>query len=161
MIRRCEPRDRDEIVAVANDAAKAYRGLLPRRFLATPYMSRDELDAEMSSVIFYGHEEAGELLGVMGIEPLEDLTLLRHAYVRTVHQGRGVGGQLLEHVESLTQTDWLMLGTWAGSRAVTFYLKHGFQFMASKELLLARYWPRVSQDQAANSVVMGKRLRFG
>lgn len=157
-IRRCSLKDRDRIVAIINDAAAAYRSVVPERFLIDPYMSAEELTGEMHTVLFYGYEDGGRLAGVMGIEPVKDVTLLRHAYVRTSDQRRGIGGKLLRHVESLATTGWLMLGTWATSWAVNFYLKHGFAYMPKKDRLLSEYWPRVSQDQAANSVVMGKRL---
>lgn len=158
-IRLCLPEDMEEIARVINEAAQAYRGVVPQRFLGDPYMSRDELAGEMSTVTFFGYEEQGQLIGVMAIEPVGDVTLLRHAYVRGSRQRRGIGTSLLQHMESLTLTPWLLLGTWRDSWAVNFYRKHGFEFMPAKDDLLTRYWHRVGADQAAESIVLGKILR--
>ena len=158
-IRPCAPDELQAMARVINDAAQAYRGRVPARFLCEPYMSPEELAVEISTVTFYGYEEHGNLVGVMGIEPLADVTLLRHAYVLTSQQRRRIGSALLRHIESLTLTPWLLLGTWRDSWAVDFYQAHGFELMPEKDDLLARYWPRVSADQAAHSVVLGKALR--
>lgn len=158
MIRSCASDELPAIARVINDAAEAYRGSVPERFLHEPYMSHADLAIEMSSVMFHGYELQSRLVGVMGIERVNDLTLLRHAYVLTAYQRRGIGAALLGHIESLTQTPWLMLGTWRDSWAVDFYRTHGFEFMPGKDDLLARYWPRVGADQAAHSVVLGKAL---
>ncbi len=37
---------------------------------------------------FGGDEQAGELIGVMGSQRVEDVTLIRHAYVRTARSRR-------------------------------------------------------------------------
>jgi len=155
-IRPCIIDELQAIGAVINDAARAYQGVVPARFLHEPYMSEDELALEMASVRFYGYEEEGSLVAVMGIEPVADVTLLRHAYVLTSRQRRGIGAMLLRHMESETRTPWLLLGTWQDSWAVAFYRSHRFEFQPDKDALLARYWPRVGADQAANSVVLGK-----
>jgi len=159
MIRACGPADAVAIASVINDAARAYRGLVPDRFLHEPYMPLDELERELRTVSFHGYEDGGQLVGVIGLEPVEDTTLLRHAYVSTDYQRRGVGEQLLARVESLTETPELLLGTWEDAWAVSFYLKHGYEPATDKDALLARYWPRVGRDQAAHSVVLRKRLR--
>ena len=155
MIRRCSRADALAICAIINDAAQAYEGRVPRRFLRDPYMPLAELGEEMETVAFYGHEEEEMLVGIMGIEAVDDVTLLRHAYVRSSHQRRGIGTALLGHIISLTPSGRLLLGTWKRSWAVGFYLKHGFQLMPEPGQLLATYWPRVPKEQADASVVLG------
>ena len=154
MIRRCSEADKLAICAVINDAAQAYKGRLPQQFLGDPYMPVTELEKEISTVAFYCYEEQGRLVGVMGIEMVKDVTLLRHAYVRSIYQRSGIGGTLLRHVFSMTLTSRLLLGTWKDSWAVEFYLKHGFRLMPEPDLLLAEYWPRVQKAQADASVVL-------
>lgn len=155
MIRRCSPDDKPSIYAIVNDAAMAYRGRVPDHLLHDPYMPMEELEQELRTVAFFGYDEGAALVGVMGIEPVRDVTLLRHAYVLTSHQRRGIGAALLGHVLSLTRTPQLLLGTWKDAWSVDFYLKHGFRLMPDKDRLLATYWPRVSREQADASVVLG------
>lgn len=154
MIRRCSEADKLAICAVINDAAQAYKGRVPQQFLGDPYMPVTELEEELSTVAFYCYEEQGRLVGVMGIEMVKDVTLLRHAYVRSIYQRSGIGGTLLRHVFSMTFTSRLLLGTWKDSWAVGFYLKHGFRLMPEPDLLLAEFWPRVQKAQADASVVL-------
>ena len=155
MIRRCFRADKLAICAIINDAAQAYEGRVAQHFLGAPYMPLAELEEEINTVAFYGHEEQGTLEGIMGIEAVRDVTLLRHAYVRSTHQRRGIGTTLLKHIISVTSTSRLLLGTWKNSWAVDFYLKHGFRPMPEPGRLLAEYWPRVPKAQADASVVLG------
>jgi hypothetical protein len=95
MIRRCEERDFEAIWRISNDGAQAYKGVIPQDRWKEPYMSRDELRHEIrDGVEFWGFEEDGQLTGVMGIQPVRDVTLIRHAYVRTQRQHSGIGGRL-------------------------------------------------------------------
>lgn len=155
MIRPCSKADQIVICSVINDAAKAYEDRVARQFLRETYMPLAELEEEMDTVAFYGYEEQRTLVGVMGIELVKDVTLIRHAYVRSTHQRRGIGTALLEHIISVARTSRLLLGTWKDSWAVGFYLKRGFRPMPEPGRLLAEYWPRVSKAQAEASVVLG------
>jgi len=168
LIRACSPQDLDRIYLIINDAATAYKGRIPEDCYHEPYMPWEELVAEAARMTFFGWEEGGQLLGVMGHErarakggqaPLGgDVTLIRHAYVLTAHQRRGIGSALLEHLKGLTETPWLLVGTWADAWAVNFYLKHGFQFMPDKDRLLLAYWDVPARQREA-SVVLGLRIR--
>src|SRR5258707_14829414 len=102
MVRGCEQNDVEEILAIINDGAEAYRGVIPSDRLRTPYMSREELLHEIASgVAFWGYVDNGELLGVMGIQNVQDVTLIRHASVRTTSQGRGIGTEMLATLREL------------------------------------------------------------
>ncbi|AFL90406.1 sortase-like acyltransferase [Terriglobus roseus DSM 18391] len=155
MIRPCESEDFESILAIINDGATAYRGVIPADRLRDPYMSAEELQHEISNgVRFYGDEVGGALLGVMGVQHVQDVTLIRHAYVRTTAQGKGVGGRLLEHIRPLAQGP-LLLGTWADSYwAIGFYQRHGFRVVthAEKEVLLRKYW-NIPERQVETSIV--------
>jgi GNAT superfamily N-acetyltransferase len=125
-------------------------------------MSRDELQHEMADgVSFSGYEEDGQLLGVMGIQPVQDVTLIRHAYVRTARRGQGIGSQLLEHLRDQTDRPILM-GTWADAQwAVRFYQRHGFQLVTPEEKnrLLRKYW-KIPDRQVETSVVLADERWF-
>jgi N-acetylglutamate synthase-like GNAT family acetyltransferase len=159
MIRRCDENDFEMIWQIINDGAQAYRGVIPADCWKEPYMSREELRHEMrEGVEFWGFEEAGELTGVMGIQPVKDVTLIRHAYVRTRRQKAGIGAELLAHLRSLT-TGPVLIGTWAdASWAIRFYEKHGFQLVGPQEKnrLLNTYWT-IPDRQATTSVVLTDR----
>ena len=116
MIRDCTETDFDAILSIINDGADAYRGIIPADRWKEPYMPADELRAEIGhGVAFSGFEAAGGLVGVMGAQNVADVALIRHAYVRGVRQGRGIGGSLLRHL--LERTDRpLLIGTWAAAR---------------------------------------------
>src|SRR4051812_11115966 len=102
MIRRCDERDFELIWAIINDGAQAYKGIIPADRWTEPYMSQEKLRHEMEGgVVFWGYEESGTLLGVMGIQAVQDVTLIRHAYVRTGSQKKGVGAQLLAHLREI------------------------------------------------------------
>ncbi|HWZ31983.1 MAG TPA: GNAT family N-acetyltransferase [Bryobacteraceae bacterium] len=143
MIRRCDDNDFDLIWTIINDGARAYKGVIPEDRWTEPYMSRDQLRHEIDeSVVFWGYEENETLEGVMGLQQVQDVTLIRHAYVRTTSRNRGIGTRLLSHLRQLTQ-DPVLIGTWADAVwAIRFYEKHGFQIVRpdQKDRLLKRYW---------------------
>ena len=156
MIRRCDERDFEEVWAIINDGALAYRGVIPEDRWQEPYMPREHLRHEISEgVAFWGFEEAYQLTGVMGIQDLGEVTLIRHAYVRTSRQGQGIGRQLLSHLSKLAKSP-LLIGTWADATwAIRFYEKHGFQIVGpiEKDRLLKKYWD-IPERQAETSVVL-------
>ncbi len=156
MIRRCVDDDFEAIYEIINDAAQAYVGVIPAEFWREPYMSREELRREIADgVMFWGWQEGGGLVGVMGVQEVDDVTLIRHAYVRTTRRNEGIGGKLLAYLRG--QTSRLMLvGTWAEAGwAVRFYEKHGFRLVTTeeKDRLLKRYWS-VPPGQIETSVVL-------
>jgi GNAT superfamily N-acetyltransferase len=158
MMRPCTPADTPVIEAIINEAAERYRGAIPPDCLHEPYMSRTELESEIAAgVTFWGWEERGELIGVMGIQRVLDATLIRHAYVRKAHQGRGIGGALLEWLERQA-TGQLLIGTWAAAEwAIRFYQGHGFRLVpaAEKNRLLDTYWT-IPDRQRDASVVLAR-----
>ncbi|HEX2781565.1 MAG TPA: GNAT family N-acetyltransferase [Gemmatimonadaceae bacterium] len=165
-IRRCRPDERDAILAIVNAAAARYRGVIPGDCWHEPYMTAEQLARDVAAgVTFWGYEdpehEAGELRGVMGIQPVRDVVLVRHAYVRPDSQGRGIGGALLDHLEALDGVAGrpILIGTWADATwAIAFYRAHGYALVppADAAALLARYWSGVSARQAEVSVVLAK-----
>lgn len=156
MIRSCTSADVPVIDAIVNEAAEKYRGVIPADCWHEPYMSRRELEAEIAAgVRFSGWEEGGVLTGVMGVQTVRDATLIRHAYVRTSQQGRGIGGALLQALTKEVEGK-LLIGTWADAAwAIRFYQRHGFQLMpvAEKNRLLGIYW-RIPDRQRDTSVVL-------
>jgi len=160
MIKELLPSDFDSIMRVVNEAAQAYKGVIPKDRWKEPYMPPEELRRETESgVRFYGWIEEKTLLGVMGIQQLEDTTLIRHSYVLTQHQRRGIGRRLLEHLKGLAKTPEILVGTWeTAAWAIRFYEKHGFQLvpLREKDMLLRRYW-NIPERQIETSVVL--RLR--
>lgn len=158
MIRRCADPEFDEILAIINDAAAAYEGVIPDDQWHVPYMPAEELRAEIAAAVeFWGYEQDGALVGVMGIQLVEDVTLIRHAYVRTTEQHRGIGGALLAHLLARASTP-LLVGTWAAAAwAVRFYEHRGFEIVtpAEKNRLLRRYWT-VPESQIETSVVLAR-----
>ena len=155
MIRRCEANDAKRMSFIINKAAKAYDGVIAADCYHQPYMPEEELEREMKRVTFYGWEANGELVGIMGIEPIKDVTLIRHAYVLPRYQKQGIGNMLLDHIKGLTTTSRLLVGTWADAHwAVAFYQKHGFNLVPDKDKLLTDYWD-IPPRQIETSVVMG------
>lgn len=156
MVRACDESDFDAMLSIINDGAEAYRGVIPADRWKDPYMPADELRSEIShGVIFSGVEEDGGLVGVMGVQDVADVALIRHAYVRTVEQGRGIGGALLLHLMERTERP-LLIGTWAASRwAIGFYEKHGFSLIEGREKdrVLKLYWS-IPDRQVETSVVL-------
>jgi len=155
-IRACRDNDRATILAIVNAAAEAYRGVIPADRWHEPYMSRDELDREITAgVAFWGYEENGWLTGVMGIQSVRDVDLIRHAYVLPSSQRLGIGGALLEHLRQLSSRR-ILVGTWeAADWAIRFYRRHGFELLAParKAALLKTYW-NIPDRQIEVSVVL-------
>ena len=156
MIRRCDDRDFELIWAIINDGAQAYKGVIPQDCWTEPYMSKSELRHEIDDgVAFWGHEEGGKLVGVMGFQQVQDVTLIRHAYVATSKQKGGIGSQLLSHLRKLTPGP-VLIGTWSAAVwAIRFYERHGFRIVRpqQKAILLRRYWT-VPERQIETSVVL-------
>jgi GNAT superfamily N-acetyltransferase len=157
-IRPCTQDDREAIFAIVNTAAVAYRGVIPADRWHEPYMPFDELDAEIAAgVEFSGYEAGGELVGIMGIQPVRDVHLIRHAYVLPDRQRGGVGGALLERL--LETTDGrILVGTWAAAGwAIDFYRRHGFEQVSPgrKDELLRTYWD-IPDRQIETSVVLAR-----
>lgn len=158
MIRKCQANDTRRIYSIINEVAKAYDGAIETDCYHQPYMPEEELEQEMKRVTFYGYETGGELVGIMGIEPIKDVTLIRHAYVLPQWQKRGIGNKLLNHLKSLTTTRRLLVGTWAAAHwAIAFYQKHGFKLLQDKDELLETYWD-IPPRQIETSVVMGLEI---
>jgi GNAT superfamily N-acetyltransferase len=157
MIRKLCPADLDFILKVILDAAQAYRGVIPDDRWKEPYMSPEELREELDSgVIFYGWFEEDSLLGVMGVQPVKDVTLIRHSYVLQDYQRRGIGGLLLKHLLDLAKTPDVLVGTWEDVNwAINFYEQHGFTLVSRREAvrLLRMYW-HIPERQIATSVVL-------
>lgn len=156
MIRPCRAREFETIWTIINDGARAYAGVIPADCLKNPYMSGAELLHEINDgVVFWGYEDSDELLGVMGIQELSDVTLVRHAYVRTNDQGRGIGSKLLIRLRELARNP-LLIGTWADAQwAISFYQRHGFELLSSqrKNQILPKYW-KIPPRQIETSVVL-------
>lgn len=157
MIRRLVHQDFAFILYVINDAARAYKGVIPDDRWNEPYMSAKKLRKEINSgVEFFGWQEKGKIIGVMGIQHVKDVTLIRHAYVLTKYQRKGVGGKLLKHLMSLAKSPEILVGTWKDATwAIRFYEKHGFKLTSSKEKdkLLRKYWD-IPGRQIETSVVL-------
>ena len=165
MIRRCDNQDFEPIWTIVNDGAQAYKGIIPADCWAEPYMSMEKLRHEIDDgVVFWGWEEAGTLAGVMGLQRVQDVTLIRHAYVRTGSQKQGIGARLLTHLQGLTSGP-LLVGTWADAVwAIRFYERYGFQSVSELEKvrLLKKYWT-IPDRQIETSVVLadakGQQMR--
>jgi len=154
MIRRLSFKDTNATWEIINKAAQAYKNVIPDDRYHEPYMPKEELHREMKSITFFGWQEKGNLIGVMGFQPVSDVTLIRHAYVLPDHQSKGIGTKLLDHMKKLTKTKYLLVGTWADAGwAIDFYQKRGFQFIPNKDELLRKYW-NIPERQIATSVVL-------
>jgi len=158
VIRPCTERDFEDILAIVNDAAQAYRSVIPTDRWHDPYMPRGELEGEIAAgVAFRGYEADGRLLGVMGVQPVQDVLLIRHAYVRTAERRRGIGGKLLEDIRAEAARP-LLVGTWAAAEwAIRFYQRHGFDLVPRADIpaLLRRYWD-IPERQVETSVVLAE-----
>ena len=155
-IRRCGDDERAAILAIVNAAAEAYRGVIPADRWHEPYMSASELDGEIAAgVEFWGCEVDGTLLGIMGIQPVGDVDLIRHAYVSPGSQRLGVGSALLDHLARATERR-ILVGTWAAAGwAIDFYRRHGFEPVSRDRTaeLLKTYWT-IPDRQIETSVVL-------
>ena len=158
MIQLCGVNDIETIYDIINDAAQAYKGIIPKDRYKEPYMTLEELNEEINDgVLFWGYEIDNEIVGVMGLQEKGEVSLIRHAYVRTDQRSKGIGGHLLSFLITDTDTDkTILIGTWESAFwAIGFYEKHGFQVVSkeSKENLLRQYW-HVPDEQIQTSVVL-------
>jgi len=162
MIRRCEGEEFGKIYEVINEAAAVYKGVIPSDRWKEPYMSREELRHEIDDgVVFWGYYEEDKLAGVMGIQPVQDVILIRHAYVRTAKQNQGIGKKLLSRLRK-EATRPILIGTWAAAVwAIRFYEKHGFKLVSpeEKDRLLRKYWS-IPERQISTSVVLADERWF-
>jgi N-acetylglutamate synthase-like GNAT family acetyltransferase len=160
-IRPCTGEEFETICEIINDAAEAYRGIIPQDRWKDPYMPKDELKREIAhGVRFWGYEKDGKLAGVMGIQDVQDVTLIRHSYVRTVKRRTGIGGLLLSHLLEKAARP-VLIGTWADAVwAIRFYEKHGFACVPEEEKnrLLKKYWS-IPERQVETSVVLAANKR--
>jgi len=155
-IRPSRDDERSAILATINAAAEAYRGVIPADRWHEPYMPASELDHEIAAgVAFWVYESDGAIVATMGIQPVRDVDLIRHAYVLPGRQRLGVGGALLGHLRALSKRR-MLVGTWAAADwAISFYRRHGFELVSpeSKTALLKTYWT-VPDRQIETSVVL-------
>jgi GNAT superfamily N-acetyltransferase len=155
-IRPCRKDERSVISEIINAAAEAYRGVIPADRWHDPYMSLLELDSEISAgVAFWAYESEGDVIGVMGIQPVRDVDLIRHAYVRPGNQRRGLGAALISHIRSMSSRQ-MLVGTWAAATwAIAFYQRNGFELVSAeqKAALLKTYWT-IPERQIETSVVL-------
>ncbi len=155
MIHQCQPDDVKRLYFIINKAARAFEGKIPADCYHQPYMSLDELKREFGRITFYGWEENGELVGIMGFERVIDVTLIRHTYVLPRWQKKGIASELLAHLKEMVTTPRLLVGTWADAEwAISFYEKHGFKLLPNKDELLEIYWG-IPLRQIETSVVLG------
>ena len=156
MICKCDQKDFSEIYEIINDAAIAYRGIIPADRWHEPYMAEEELKKQIDEgVQFWSYAEDGKIIGVMGIQFKGDVTLIRHAYVRTTERNKGIGRKLLEHLCAISVTP-ILIGTWADAKwAIGFYQKQGFRLLPTEEKnnLLRKYWT-IPVRQIETSVVL-------
>ncbi len=157
MIHKLTNADASAILTVVNDAAEAYKGKIPADRWKEPYMTEQELKEEIQSgVKFFGWKEHSELIAVMGIQPVNNVTLIRHAYTLTRHQRIGLGQKLLNHLMDLAKTSTVYVGTWeAATWAISFYQKNGFKLVSTEEKnnLLRKYW-KIPKRQVETSIVL-------
>ena len=155
-VRLCRGDERRAVLAVVNAAAEAYRGVIPHDRWHEPYMDSREFDSEIAAgVVFWGYEADGRLVGVMGIQPVGDVDLIRHAYVLPGSQRQGVGGALLRHLRNLSGRR-MLVGTWAAADwAIRFYRRNGFELVSPEctSVLLRTYW-NIPERQIETSVVL-------
>ena len=157
MIKKYTKNDTSKILHVINDASLRYKDIIPDNCWHEPYMSEQELIDELSvGVRMFGYHHNSKLIGVMGIQEVKDVILIRHAYTLTSYQGKGTGGALLEYLLKTNQNSRLLVGTWRNAIwAIQFYKKFGFilQTKDQSALLLKKYW-KISSKQIKNSVVL-------
>jgi N-acetylglutamate synthase-like GNAT family acetyltransferase len=154
-----EKKDFNEIYEIINDASSVYKGIIPNDRWQEPYMSKEELKKQIDEgVQFWNYTENNRIVGVMGIQFKNDVTLIRHAYVRTTERKKGIGGKLLQHLLNLSPTP-ILIGTWAdASWAIHFYKKHNFRLLSEieKNELLKKYWS-IPERQVETSVVLASK----
>lgn len=156
MYRQSRETDFEAIFEIINAAAIVYQGVIPADRWKEPYMPKEELAREIDAgVVFWCWEEDGDILGVMGIQDVKDVTLIRHAYTLSACQRQGIGSKLLKHLAGLTKRP-LLMGTWKNADwAIRFYEKHGFALVTEDEktILLKKYWD-IPTRQVETSVVL-------
>ncbi len=162
MIRKLTDSDFQVIYSIINDAAVAYKGKIPSDCWKEPYMPKKELKEEIKAgVEFYGNIQNGSVVAVMGIQPVGDVTLIRHAYTLTSYQRKGIGEKLLNYLLNLALTDCILVGTWEDAPwAIRFYRKHGFILLSREETnkTLNKYW-NIRERQLETSVVLELKRR--
>jgi len=160
MIRRCSEKEINVICEIINDASIAYKGIIPGDRWKEPYMPLEELQHEINEGVgFYCYEESGEIIGVMGIQDVKDVKLIRHAYVRTRKRKGGIGSELLRFLIK-SQHKPILIGTWKDARwAIDFYLKNGFREVSEdeKNILLKKYW-NIPERQVETSTVLTNQI---
>lgn len=162
IIRRLDKKDFEGILAVINDGARRYKGVIPAECWHEPYMTAKSLENDIAAgVVFYGYEENGGLLGVMGLQDFPEVTLIRHAYVLTSEQGKGIGGKLLKDLLAKTEKP-VLIGTWRDTAwSIRFYEKHGFKVLQKKDISeqLRIYW-KITDAHRDSSVVLADEKWF-
>ena len=157
MITEYTKRDISNVLAVINDAALKYKGIIPNNCWHEPYMTEQKLVNEFTNgVRMFGYKKNNILVGVMGIQKLKNITLIRHAYTLTSYQGTGIGKSLLQYLLEINQNNCLLVGTWRDATwAIKFYQKFGFVLHSKEktEQLLKKYW-RIPLKQIENSIVL-------
>ena len=159
MITECTKKNISNILYVINDASLKYKGIIPNDCWHEPYMTKQKLISEFANgVRMFGYNKDSNLVGVMGIQELKDVTLIRHAYILTQYQGLGIGKSLLKHLFKIKTSSCLLVGTWRDATwAIQFYEKFGFLLHTKKQTaqLLKKYW-NLPSKQIENSVVLEK-----
>ena len=159
MITECTKKNISNILYVINDASLKYKGIIPNNCWHEPYMTKQKLISEFANgVRIFGYNKDNNLVGVMGIQELKDVTLIRHAYILTHYQGIGIGKSLLQNLFKIKKNSCLLVGTWRDAAwAIQFYEKFGFVLHTKKQTaqLLKKYW-RLPSKQIENSVVLKK-----
>ena len=157
MITEYTKSDISNILAVINDAALKYKGIIPDNCWHEPYMTERKLVNEFTNgVRMFGYKKNNILVGVMGIQKLKNITLIRHAYTLTSYQGTGIGKSLLQYLLEINQNSCLLVGAWKDAAwAIKFYKKFGFVLHTKEKTkqLLKKYW-RIPSKQIENSVVL-------
>ncbi len=161
-VRECGSQDITTVFEVINEAAKAYKPVLPHEAYYEPQMPMEELQREIKRVRFLAYEEEGRILGVMGYEYLGEVALIRHAYVRPGAQRKGIGTLLLKDIEdaiiSTKRAGRIIIGTYSGaSWAISFYEKHGYRKSSNPQKILAKYYD-IPEAQRLNSLTLEKNL---
>jgi GNAT superfamily N-acetyltransferase len=155
-IRRCRDDEHAAILGIVNAAAEAYRAVIPPDRWQEPYMPADELEREIAAgVAFWGYEADGTLAGVMGLQAVRDVDLVRHAYVRPGNQRRGIGDALLAHLRRMSERR-MLVGTWAAADwAITFYQRRGFELVSpARKTALLKTYRSIPDRQIETSVVL-------
>lgn len=162
MIRKCRADEYPKILSIINEVAQAFKGVIPADCWQEPFMSPEYFKKEIAySVVFYGYEENGELIGIIGLQQFDYIALINHAYVLKAHQRKGIGGQLLEFVKTVNIKP-LLVGTWRDAPwCLDFYQKHGFKLVndVEKKRLLARYWI-ISSAHRNSMTILGDNTWF-